>query len=468
MEASRSIAITAGLLIVVILISLFSYLSITSRIESIEQSISSVQEDISEVQQKISNIEQEVRGIKEAAGAETTTPTIETETKTETVVVEKVTLTVIGPWSGKEQEYFMTVLEKFMEENPNITIKYVPMRAEEVARTLSVQFEAGVTPADVVITPWAWWIVEMAQKGHVVEVTGLINEDEYVGGILDSVKWNNKLWGVPFTMWLKPGFWYKKSFFAKHGLSEPNSWDEFLQLLDQIKGIEGIKNPIVSGDSVGWPLSDVTEHFIIAFGGPELQYKLITGEVSFTDPQVVEIFERLTMLIEQGYFSEPIEWTGAVEKWWAEEYALYFMGTWITGMVEDPNDLAFFPLPGARGVVGGTDYAFIPKYTENLDAAKLLLQYLATEGQAVHVSTPAGKVPTWLGVDTDQLWPPMQGVFAKIKELNMTIVPDLDDTIGGDWQVLFWDQLKLLWVQPDRLNEVLQTLASEHPAAGGG
>jgi len=34
----------------------------------------------------------------------------------------------------------------------------------------------------------------------------------------------------------------------------------------------------------------------------------------------------------------------------------------------------------------------------------------------------------------------------KIKELNLAILPDMDDTVGGDWQSLFWDQLKLLWV----------------------
>ncbi|HOI37823.1 MAG TPA: ABC transporter substrate-binding protein, partial [Bacillota bacterium] len=37
-------------------------------------------------------------------------------------------------------------------------------------------------------------------------------------------------------------------------------------------------------------------------------------------------------------------------------------------------------------------------------------------------------------------------------------LPDLDDTIGGEWQPAFWDQLKLLWVSPARVGEVLETL----------
>jgi multiple sugar transport system substrate-binding protein len=45
-------------------------------------------------------------------------------------------------------------------------------------------------------------------------------------------------------------------------------------------------------------------------------------------------------------------------------------------------------------------------------------------------------------------------------EPGITIVPDLDDTIGGQWQQTFWDQLKLLWTSPSSTTEtsVLNTL----------
>jgi hypothetical protein len=39
------------------------------------------------------------------------------------------------------------------------------------------------------------------------------------------------------------------------------------------------------------------------------------------------VFEAyLVPLIKAGYFSEPIEWTKAVELWWQGDYALYFNG----------------------------------------------------------------------------------------------------------------------------------------------
>ncbi len=401
----------------------------------------------------------------EQAATTTKTVTVTTTSPVETTPTEKVKLVVIGPWSGKSAEYFKAVIDNFTKKYPNIEIEYIARRAEDIAKTAPLQFAAGKTPADVIITPWAWWIVEMAKKGYVLDISNLINPDEYIPGIVDKVTYNGKIYGAPFTMWLKPGFWYRKSFFQKYGLQEPKTWDEFMQLLDRIKKIPGIKAPIATGDGVGWPESDIVEHFLITFGNPELQLKLINCEAKFNDPQVKEIFKKyLVPLIKNGYFSEPIEWTQAAELWWNNQYALYFMGTWITGRVPDPNDLDFFPLPGSKGVVGGADYAFIPKFTKNLEAAKLFVKFVATEGQAYHVAGPAGKIPTWKKVSIDQLWKPMQTVYKKITERGMTILPDLDDSVGGDWQTLFWDQLKLLWADPGKVDQILDTLTQQHPA----
>ncbi len=392
-----------------------------------------------------------------------TKPTTVVETKPTTVVQtqERITLTVIGPWAGAEMEAFMEVLKAFEKEYPNIKVEYRIYRAEDLASVAPPQFAAKMAPGDVIFTAWGWWAKKMGEQGHLYDLSNLVNTDEFMKGIFDPVTSNGKIYGLPFTAWAKPGFWYRKSFFEKYGLEPPKTWDEFLSLLDKLKNILG-GPPIVTGDGVGWPISDLVEHFIITFGGPDLQLKLIKGEVKFTDPEVKDIFEKyIVPLLKEGYFSEPIEWTRALELWWQGKYALYFMGTWLTGMVEDPNDLGFFPLPGCEGVVMGTDYIIVPKYTKYPDEALLLAKWLATEGQRVHVGTKSGKFATWLKVGIEDHWGPMQEVFNKLKA--MTPLPDLDDSVGGDWQKLFWDQLKLLWVDPGKLDQVLTTLTQNFP-----
>jgi multiple sugar transport system substrate-binding protein len=433
-----------ALSIIALLLGLYAVIAI----QNLSTSISQLQGSLNEIRGDINTLQQQLA---------------KQPTQQQVPSAQKVKLVVIGPWSGDEAKYFQAVIDAYVKAHPNVEIEYRTMRAEDVAATMPIQFAAGVAPGDVIFG-WAWFIAKMGKEGHLVDLTNVINEKEYVPGIVDAVKADGKIWGAPFTMWLKPGFWYRKSFFQKYGLSEPKTYSEFVQLLDKIKGIPGVKNPIATGDGVGWPISDIVEHFIIAYGGPQMQLDLISGKTRFTDPSVKKVFsDYLVPLLQKGYFSEPIEWTTVIPKWWAGEYGLYFMGTWITGMVEDPNDIDFFPLPESEGVVGGADYAFVPKYSKNVDAAVDFIKYLATDGQGVHASVPSGKVPTWTKVPISQLWKPMQSVYSKITQRNMAILPDLDDSIGGDWQKTFWDQLKLLWVNPGALDSVLKTLEASQP-----
>jgi len=374
---------------------------------------------------------------------------------------EQKTLTVIGPWAGAEQEKFMPVLQA-AEQKLGIKIDYRIYRAEDLATLLPAQFAAGTAPGDVIFM-WAWFIAANAQ--HALEVSDVIDETQFSPGILDPVKVDGKLYGASYTGKVKPGFWYRKSFFEKHGLKPPTDWKEFIDLLEELKGIEGLKAPIASGDGVGWPLSDVTEHFLATFGGPEL-HKELAACVCLPSWSVIEaIFEDwLKYFLDRGYFGEPTEWTAVLEEWWNGDYGLYFMGSWITGMVDDPNDLGVFSIPGNLGIVFAADYAFVPKYTEYPDEAKALLQFLATQGQEIQVQQ-GGHIATYLPVSLE-LYPPVDREVAQTLAGKVAL-SDLDDTIGGAFQTTFWDQLKLLWVAPERVDEVVDTIHDAYNEACG-
>jgi multiple sugar transport system substrate-binding protein len=369
-------------------------------------------------------------------------------------------LTVIGPWAGAEEEAFRAVLDKFTELT-GIEVQYRIYRAEDLAAVLPAQFAARTTPGDVIFM-WAWYIKQIGPQRHALEVTDLINETEFVAGALDPVKVNGKLYGGAYTGKVKPGFWYRKSFFKEHGLSVPTTWEEFLTLLESIKTIEGIKNPIVTGDGVGWPISDVTEHFLITFGGPTLHKKLIDGTVAWNSTEVKDIFtNKIVPLLTNEYFSEPIEWTTALDLWWNGEYGLYFMGSWITGMVANATDLGVFSLPGATGLVFGADYCFIPAYTEHPEKAKELFQFLTGAlGQEEQVKQ-GGHIATNLDVSLDA-YPEIDKQVAQVMT-GKEVLTDLDDTIGGKFQETFWDQLKLLWADPTTLDDVLDALEAVAP-----
>ena len=376
-------------------------------------------------------------------------------------VVEEPVLTVMSLWSGGEEESFKQVLAAFTDKT-GVEVKHVPQTTEGLMVGIPTALMAGKTPADVILAPWTSWIRGLAGEGHLTVATDLVDETRYSAVQLQDVRDGGVLYAIPFKMAGKPGFWYKISFFSKHGLTEPKTLDEFRILLDKLKSIPGIKAPIASGDGVGWPLSDTTESFIIGIGGAQLQLDLIDGKKAWTSHEVRAVFDVLTDFLKAGYFSTPDEWTSQVAKWWNEEYGIYFMGDWIAGMTEqavDPADIDFFAFPGTDGVAGSVDYAFMPKYTEFPNEAKELLRYLASaEAQAIWVKRGGFLAPN-LAVSPDLYTPIGRSEVEFLKTVR--VVPDLDDSIGGEFQTTFWDQLKLLWVDPASLEEVLAAIQAK-------
>jgi multiple sugar transport system substrate-binding protein len=374
-------------------------------------------------------------------------------------------LTVFGLWTGAEESNFRLVLDNFTTET-GITVNYTALNSLDLQPVVNNELEGGTSSADIVMAPWAPWILDLASQGHLIEVTSLINASNYPTNIISLVTDDEgKIFAAPFKLSAKPGFWYKKSFFANHGLSVPTTFDEFNNtLLPAIQAISGIEAAIASGDSVGWPLSDQAEGFLMGLGGHQLQEELIAGprQRNWTDSQVVSVFSNLTQLLEAGYFSAPAEWTSQLTKFWNAQYGLYWMGSWITTQSQIVNltDLDFFGFPGTDGVAGAVDYAFVPKYAQHVNETELLLQYLASaEAQETMVRLGGFLAPN-LNVPVDAYRSIDKEIVDFIAQPSIHFVPDLDDAIGGVFQTTFWDQMALLWTSPSTatMNSVLNTL----------
>jgi multiple sugar transport system substrate-binding protein len=131
------------------------------------------------------------------------------------------TLTLIGGWAGPEMEQFMPVLKAF-EEKENVTVKYRIYRAEDLSSLMPVQFDAGQAPGDV-IAMWDWWVIENHDAAVDLSDIWAPEKDSFIAPAVEA---GGKVVTVPFTMVVKPGFWYRKSFFAEHGLEAPGTWEE--------------------------------------------------------------------------------------------------------------------------------------------------------------------------------------------------------------------------------------------------
>jgi multiple sugar transport system substrate-binding protein len=111
-------------------------------------------------------------------------------------------------------------MQKFEEQNPNITLDYRTGRPEDISTMLAGQFSVGKTPADVIDIPWSWYIAQQAKKGHVMDLSGVINPDDYLPGALDKVTVDETIYGVSSVGGVTVPE-YRKSFFEEHNLPNP-------------------------------------------------------------------------------------------------------------------------------------------------------------------------------------------------------------------------------------------------------
>jgi multiple sugar transport system substrate-binding protein len=342
-------------------------------------------------------------------------------------------LTVYALWSGTEQYNFEQVLGNFTE-NTGIDVSYFGQTTQDLLITVPQQLAAPPYDVDVIIVPWPYWIGD--NSAFLSPVTDLVTTSQFPDNIVAPVTIDGALWAAPFKLSGKPGFWFRPSFFEANNLNVPTTYDEFKNtLLPAIQAVPGVEAAIASGvdaNGLGWPLSDVTEAFIIGLGGYQLQLDLETGPSvrNWTDSQVTSVFDELTGLLEAGYFSEPAEWTGQIGKLWAGDYALFFEGNFVTAQpqVEDTNDIDFFPFPETNGVSGAVDYAVLTNEAPHMDQAKQLIQYLAGADAQEILVQQGGALATNTGVPAAAYTASDAKVVAFMGQAGITIVPDLDDT----------------------------------------
>ena len=372
----------------------------------------------------------------------------ETEEEEEDGGGEATDLTVTALWADAEAESFGKVLS-YVEEEANVNFEYQPRDTDSLRSGTLMDYQSGVAPADVIVMPFPARIRSDGRNGH-LEAMDDIWDPQNFAVEPDPVTVDGTAYAAPFKLDLKPGFWYRKSFFEDNGLSEPESYDEFTSLLEELSGIDGVTAPIASGNGTGWPLSDQVEAFFLRQdSGAELQRNLISGDADFTDDRVITAFEEVQSLAEQGYFSQTREFAVQYEYFWNNELPLYFMGSWTPTMdpIQDPSDLGVFQLPGTEAMVGSVNWVTVPTYSENVDAAKSAVgAMISAEGQR-QWAQDGGFVASHQDVSADDYDAEIMGQVSEMAA-DVTLVPDLDDSLGSPFQDEFWAQLKGFWSDP--------------------
>jgi alpha-glucoside transport system substrate-binding protein len=310
-------------------------------------------------------------------------------------------ISIMAVYSGAEQRAFEGVLDRFMDTNPDVEVKYTSA-GDELPTVLETAVKGG-NPPDLAMLPQPGVLEDFATRGE-LESLDFVRDavEESLGeyavelGTVDGT-----LYGFLVLTNNGSPVWYNVRLFVEAGVQPPATWEELLEVASILKD-SGV--PAYSfGGADGWTLSAIFENIYLRTAGPEKYDQLAAHEIPWTDPSVKEALGYMADLFEdpENMAGGP---DGALETDFptsvsqvfssSPKAAMTIIADFAYGVITDSTDAQpvedfdVFDFPSIEGsppaVVGGGDSVVMFRDSEG---ARALVEYLTTEEAARTIVT---------------------------------------------------------------------------------
>lgn len=298
-------------------------------------------------------------------------------------------------------------VDAYMAANPNVNIELdIVPGGTDGDNLVKTRLATGEMP-DVFLYNSGSLFQALNPTETLVDLSG----EDYIGNIADSFlttvsAGEGGLYGVPIGTAQGGGILYNIPIYEELGLEIPTTWEEFAANNEVIK--EAGIAPVGQTYGSTWTsqLFVLGDYYNVQAADPDFAEKYTNNQAKFVDtPAALAGFQHLQEGFDKGWYQEDFGsaiFEDGLRMVAEGEIAHYPMltGALPTIAANNPdqiNDVGFFAQPGAEGANGATVWmpnaVYIPQTTENVDAAKDFLAYIASiEGTeaATAAIPPAG------------------------------------------------------------------------------
>lgn len=296
----------------------------------------------------------------------------------------------------QDEVIFNKIILDFQKENPKIRVKQISLPEEIADSVKAIRFQNNDIP-DIFNDWFNSDFFDGVDNGQIKDMTDSELLQYIDTEMLDSVKYNGKNYMIPMTR-NYVGVYYNKAIFNQHGISIPETLEEFWEVCKTLKS-KGVL-PIVAADQDGWNLAHWAQSIIgMYMPNYSAEYKSIfNGTLKVAEMQGISDLANIVVTRTQYVQTSPLG-TGtdsAVAEFALGHAAMFLNGSWLNGSIESVNnnlDYAVFPFPGPTNsetrIMSNADYSFAlsakssPKKAE---ATETFLRYLLTDGAKYYIS----------------------------------------------------------------------------------
>jgi len=304
------------------------------------------------------------------------------------------------------------IIQDFEKSHPDIDVQMTSV--PDAGTVLKTRMLSGDVPDVINLYPQNIDFQEWANAGFFYDMTGQDYLDNLKNQYADKYAINGKVYNVPLTANVS-GIYYNKTKFEALGLKAPETWDEFVQLVDDIK-VAG-ETPFAIAGTEGWTLNGYHQLSLITTTGSAdaaneyLRYSQ-PSSISADDDILKADAAKLDLLADEG--NQQANWKGAsyndaIVAFTSEDALMTTNGSWALAAMrqQEPTfEISTFAFPdeehGQSATVGAGDLALsIAAETENLEAAETFVAYMTTPEPMQKYYDVDGSPVAVIGVEED-------------------------------------------------------------------
>lgn len=287
------------------------------------------------------------------------------------------------------------------EEKFGFKIEIEGCNDDNVVRT---RLAAGECP-DLLIYNTGSLLYSLSPSEFFIDLTETKIAERLDADFIQAASVDGVLYGIPQGDSTGAGVFYNKELYRTYGLSEPETWEEFLGNLQALKnaGLDGMG--ISLNELVSSQLPFLADNYQVMYRNPDFAREFTLGNISFAESaeglRSWERYEELT-----PYFNE--DCASASKKEIEERFFEGGLGHvicftsqipgWIKTYGEKIDNVGFFALPGDTGEETGltvwpSNGIYGYKKSKNIEAVTAFMEwYISEEGLEVLTSfySPAG------------------------------------------------------------------------------
>jgi multiple sugar transport system substrate-binding protein len=312
--------------------------------------------------------------------------------------------------AGYSEADVKAITKEFEEKNPNIKVKptFVPYEALEQ----KIQTSAKSGGFDVVVID-APWTAKFAKAGFVKDVSDKLKQEDQsdiFSGAIDSVSYEDKLYGMPWLNDTKFLF-YNKEMLKEAGFEQPPAtWEELTEQAKIMKDKGIVEYPLVWSWSQAEALVCDLTVMTSSFGGDMVNEK---GKPTVDATENLEAVSFMTNTLKEGlsnpkstqYLEEDVRGVFSSGK---AAFALNW--TYMYNLANDEKEssvagqVGIAPVPGTvnekgMSVNGGMGLA-VTSGSKNADQAWEYIQYLSSK--EVQKKYAKNALPIWKSLYEDE------------------------------------------------------------------